>query len=165
MHGKAELAAGFVDLDALLAVPGAEERPTPAAVLYMFADEMLGQAAEFGDGTLSFAIEQAGLGGDLVGAVDLALASKDGALAIERLKAVLPGDNRIEAAGRLTRGEFGPVFVGPVKLDGAKLKPLTRWAVGDRDMSGQASIGEFQLHGQRHHRRRRCSSWPTHRAS
>lgn len=145
MHGKAELAAGFVDLDALLAVPGAEERPTPAAVLYMFADEMLGQAAEFGDGTLSFAIEQAGLGGDLVGAVDLALASKDGALAIERLKAVLPGDNRIEAAGRLTRGEFGPVFVGPVTLAGAKLKPLTRWAVGDRDMSGQASVGEFSF--------------------
>ena len=143
MHAKAELEAGFVDLDALLAVPGAEERPTPAAVLYMFADEMLGQAAEFGDGTLTFAIEQAGLGGDLVGVVDLALASKDGALTVERLKAVLPGDNRIEAAGRLTRGEFGPVFVGPVKLEGAKLKPLTRWAVGDRDMSGQASVGEF----------------------
>ena len=115
----AELAAGFVDLDALFAVPGAEERPSPAAVLYMFADEVLGQAAEFGDGTLQSAIEQAGLGGDLVGAVDLALASKDGALTIERLKAVLPGENRIEASGRLTRGEFGPVFAGPVKLEGA----------------------------------------------
>ena len=145
MTAKAELAAGFVDLDALLAVPGAEERPTPAAVLYRFADEMLGQAAEFGDGTLAFAIEQAGLGGDLVGAVDLALAGKEGALTVERLKAVLPGDNRIEAAGRLTRGKFGPVFVGPVTLDGAKLKPLTRWAVGDRDMSGQATAGKFNL--------------------
>jgi hypothetical protein len=140
---KAELAAGFVDLDALLAVPGAEERPTPAAVLYRFADEMLGQAAEFGEGTLTFAIEQAGLGGDLVGAIDLALADQGGALTIERLKAVLPGDNRIETSGRLSRGEFGPVFVGPVRLEGAKLKPLTRWAVGDRDMSGQASAGEF----------------------
>ena len=54
MTANAELAAGFVDLDALLAVPGAEERPTPAAVLYLLANEMLGQAAEFGDGRLSF---------------------------------------------------------------------------------------------------------------
>ncbi len=145
MAADAALTAGFVDLDALLAVPGAEERPTPAAVLYMFAAEMLGQAAEFGEGTLSFAIDQAGLGGDLIGAVDLALATKDGVLNVQRLKAVLPGDNRIEASGSLARGNFGPVFVGPVKLGGAKLKPLTRWAIGDRDMSGQATTGDFSF--------------------
>ena len=68
---------------------------------------------------------------------------KDGAADIERLKAVLPGDNRIEASGRLSRGEFGPVFAGPVKVEGSGLRPLTRWAVGDRDMSGQASVGDF----------------------
>ena len=145
MAGRAELAAGFVDLDALLTVPGAEERPTPAEVLYAFADELLGQAGEFGDGTLTFAIQQAGLGGDLIGAVDLALASKDGELSVQRLTAVLPGDNRIEASGRVTRGQFGPVFAGPVKLEGAKLKPLTRWAVGDRDVSGQATAGDFSF--------------------
>ncbi|MBC8012703.1 MAG: AsmA family protein [Methyloceanibacter sp.] len=145
IEAKGELAAGFVDLDALFAVPGAEDRPSPAAVLYMFADEVLAQAAEFGEGTLAVAIEQASLGGDLVGAVDLALATKDGALTIERLKAVLPGQNRIEATGRLTRGEFGPVFAGPVKVEGSGLRPLTRWAAGDRDMSGQASIGDFSF--------------------
>jgi len=140
-----ELAASFVDLDAMFATPGAEERPSPATVLYMLADEILGEAAEFGDGTLGLAIEQASLGGDLVGAIDLALATKDGALKVERLKAVLPGKNRIEASGRLTRGEFGPVFAGPVKIEGSGLRPLTRWAAGDRDMSGQASIGDFTV--------------------
>jgi hypothetical protein len=145
MTADAELAAGFVDLDALLVVPGAEERPTPAAVLYLLAGEFLGDATEFGDGKLALSIDQAGLGGDLIGAVDLALAAQGGALAIEHLTAVLPGDNRIEASGRLTHGKFGPVFAGPIKVEGSKLKPLTRWAVGDRDVSGQASVGDFSF--------------------
>jgi AsmA family/AsmA-like C-terminal region len=137
------LTAGFVDLDALFASPSVEEKPSPATVLYMFADEVLGEAAEVRDGTLQVAIEQASLGGDLVGAVDMTLAAKDGELTIGRLKAVLPGKNSIETSGRLTRGEFGPVFAGPVKVEGSGLRPLTRWAAGDRDMSGQASIGDF----------------------
>jgi hypothetical protein len=112
-------------------------------VLYEFADEVLTQAAALGNGTLTLAIEQAGLGGDLVGAIDLALATKDGALTVDHLKAVLPGGNRIEASGRLARGGFGPVFAGPIKIEGSGLKPLTRWAAGDRDMSGQASVGDF----------------------
>ena len=143
MAADAAVTAGFVDLDALFAVPGAEGRPSPAAVLYMFADEVLAQAAEYGEGTLAVAIEQAGLGGDLVKAVDLSLVTKDGALTVDRLTAVLPGNNRIEASGRLARGGFGPVFAGPVKLEGSGLRPLTRWAAGDRDMSGQASVGDF----------------------
>ena len=143
IEASAELTASFVDLDALFVVPGAEDRPSPATVLYMFADEVLTQASEFGEGTLAVAIEQAGLGGDLVGAVDLALATKDGALTVDHLKAVLPGGNRIEASGRLARGGFGPVFAGPIKIEGSGLKPLTRWAAGDRDMSGQASVGDF----------------------
>ncbi|MGA7455960.1 MAG: AsmA-like C-terminal region-containing protein, partial [Methyloceanibacter sp.] len=137
------LMAGFVDLDALFAAPGAEQRPSPATVLYMFADEVLGEAGEVRDGSLQVAIEQASLGGDLVGAVDMTLTAKDGVLTIGRLKAVLPGKNSIETSGRLTRGEFGPVFAGPVKVEGSGLRSLTRWAAGDRDMSGQASIGDF----------------------
>ncbi len=58
---------------------------------------------------------------------------------------MLPGENSIEASGRLTRGKFGPVFAGPVKIAGAGLRPLTRWAAGDRDVSGQASVGDFSF--------------------
>jgi len=124
----AELAASFIDLDALFAAPSSEERPSPAAVLYMLADEVLTEAATLGDGTLKVAIEQAGLGGDLVGAIDMALAAKDGAVVIDHVNAVLPGDNRVEAAGTLKRGSFGPVFAGPIRVEGAGLRPLTRWA-------------------------------------
>ena len=145
LEAKGELAAGFIDLDALFAAPGAETRPSPAAVLYLLAEELLDGAGEFAEGTLAIAVEQAGLGGDLLGAVELGLAKQGGVLRFDRLKAVLPGDNRIEASGQLSRGEFGPVFTGPVKIEGSGLRPLTRWAVGDRDMSGQASSGDFSF--------------------
>jgi AsmA family/AsmA-like C-terminal region len=145
LQATGELVAGFVDLDALFAAPGAEQRPSPAAVLYMLAEDLLEGAGDFGEGTLNIAVEQAGLGGDLLSAVQLALAKQNDVLTVERLKAVLPGDNRIDASGRLSRGEFGPVFAGPVKVEGSGLRPLTRWAVGDRDMSGQASPGEFNI--------------------
>jgi hypothetical protein len=145
LEAAGELAAGFVDLDALFAAPGAEERPSPAAVLYMLAEDLLDGAGDFGEGTLNIAVEQAGLGGDLLSAVQLTLAKQSGVITVERLKAVLPGDNRIDASGRLSRGEFGPVFSGPIKVEGSGLRPLTRWAVGDRDMSGQASPGDFSF--------------------
>lgn len=145
LEAKGELAAGFVDLDALFAAPGAKERPSPAAVLYAFAEDMLEAAAEFGDGALTVTAEQASLGGDLLGAVELALVTERGTVAIERLKAILPGANRIESSGRLTRGEFGPVFSGPVRLEGSGLQPLTRWAAGSRGVSGQAAAGDFAV--------------------
>jgi hypothetical protein len=145
LEAAGELAAGFIDLDALFAAPGAEQRPSPAAVLYMLTEDLLDGATNVAEASLSILVEQAGLGGDLLGAVELALTKRDGALRLDRLKAVLPGDNRIEASGQLNRGEFGPVFAGPVKIEGSGLRPLTRWAAGDRDMSGQASPGDFSF--------------------
>ena len=142
-----EITASFVDLDLLFGAPGAQVQPSPAAVLYAFAEQALGEAAEFGEGSLAVNLEQASLGGDLIGTIDLALSTQDGGLKVERLKAVLPGGNNIETSGRLTHGDFGPVFTGPIKIAGSGLRPLTRWAAGDRDTSGQVSTGEFSLQG------------------
>jgi uncharacterized protein involved in outer membrane biogenesis len=139
------LSAGFVDLDAAFATPNAEERPSPADVLYLLADEILSNAGLFGDSTLALNLEQAGLGGDVLTAVDLALVTKDGAIDVQHLNAVLPGNNKIEASGHLAHGKFGPVFAGPIKIEGSGLRPLTRWAAGDRDVSGQATTGDFNV--------------------
>ena len=103
------------------------------------------QAGSVGEGSFTATFEQASIGGDLVGGVDVALTTRDGAVTIDRLKAELPGENRLEVSGRLTGGEGGPVFAGPVKLEGSKLRTLLRWVAGDRDMSGQASVGAFSL--------------------
>jgi hypothetical protein len=118
-------------------------------VLYTLANEALGEAAGFGEGSFAVALEQASLGGDLIGTVDLALSTQDGGLKLERLRAVLPGGNRLETSGRLSHGDFGPVFTGPIKLEGSGLRPLTRWAAGDRDSRGRFRPASLP-----------CKAWP-----
>lgn len=145
---EGELAASWIDVDALLAAgaPANTSADTSAAgALSAIAERALKEAASVGDGKLTINLDQASIGGDLVGGIDLVVAAKDGAVTIERLHADLPGSNRIEAAGRLAESERGPVFEGPVTLDGSKLKTLVRWAAGARDMSGQATAGAFTL--------------------
>jgi uncharacterized protein involved in outer membrane biogenesis len=149
-HAKAvgELSASWIDVDTLLAAAApaeAQAAPSTADVLNAVAERALAEAASVGDGALTVKLDQASIGGDLVGALDLAVAAKDGVVTVERLNAELPGENRIEASGRLTRGEGGPVFEGPIKLEGSKLRTLARWAAGDREMSGQATVGAFTL--------------------
>ena len=143
---EGELAASWVDVDALLTAGAPANTPvdiSAAGVLSAIAERALKEAATVGDGTLTIDLDQASIGGDLVGGIDLVVAAKDGAVTVERLQADLPGSNRIEASGRLAEGERGPVFEGPVTLDGSKLKTLVRWAAGARDMSGQATVGAF----------------------
>jgi hypothetical protein len=143
---EGELEASWIDVDALLAAGASDNAPadmSAAGVLSAIAERTLKEAATVGNGTLTINLEQASIGGDLVGGIDLVVAAKDGAVTIERLQANLPGSNRIEASGRLVQSERGPVFEGPVTLDGSKLKTLVRWAAGARDMSGQATAGAF----------------------
>src|SRR6185437_10538020 len=143
-----EIAASWIDVDTLLAAAApanAQSEPSTADVLSAAAERALDEAASVGDGALTVKLDQASIGCDLVGALDLAVAAKDGVVTVERLNAELPGENRIEASGLLTRGEGGPVFEGPIKLEGSKLKTLARWVAGDREMSGQATVGAFTL--------------------
>jgi hypothetical protein len=117
--------------------------PSAASTLNAIAERALKEAASVGDGTLTVSFDQASIGGDLVGGIDLVVAAEDGTVSIDRLHADLPGANRIEASGRLAQTEQGPVFEGPITLDGSKLKTLVRWAADARDMSGQATEGAF----------------------
>ena len=144
----AELAARWVDVDTLLVAgaPATGQVATSAVgVLNAMAERVLKQTTLVGEVALAVNLEQASIGGDLVGGVDLALTARDGAVTIDRFKAELPGENRIEASGRLMPTESGPVFAGPIKLEGSKLRTLVRWAAGDREMSGQAAVGAFAL--------------------
>jgi hypothetical protein len=140
-----ELAARWVDIDALLAALDPHQEASPAAALRTLVARVLAEAASIGQGSLAVAIDQASLGGDLVGNLNLDLSAREGRVTIGRLTAELPGENRIEMSGDLADGEAGPVFTGPIKLDGSKLRTLNRWAAGDRQMSGQATIGKFTL--------------------
>lgn len=142
------LSGRWVDVDTLLAASGAgkaEAAGSAIGVLNDLAEKVLQQAGLVGEGSFTATFEQTSIGGDLVGGVDLVLTVRDGAVTIDRLKAELPGETHLAASGRLTGGDAGPVFAGPVKLEGSKLRTLLRWVAGDRDMSGQASVGAFSL--------------------
>ena len=139
-----ELSARFLDVDALLADAG-EVAASPSAVLNAVAEKLLTQSASLGEGTFLLAIEQANFGGDLVGDLGLALTASPNQVKIERLTAKLPGETKIDTSGLLTRSDKGPVYAGPIKLEGSKLRTLARWASGDRDMSAQTSVGAFTL--------------------
>jgi len=139
-----ELSARFLDVDALLADEG-QEAASPSAVLNQVAEKLLMQSASIGEGRFLLAVEQANFGGDLVGELGLALTAKPEQVKIERLTAKLPGETRIETSGLLTRGDKGPLYAGPIKLEGSKLRTLTRWASGDRDISTQTGLGAFTL--------------------
>ncbi|MGD9400567.1 MAG: AsmA-like C-terminal region-containing protein, partial [Methyloceanibacter sp.] len=142
---EATFAARWIDFDALFGTAASEDAPTPAAVLRMFADWALDEAAKVGEGALSLDVEQAGLGGDLAGGLTLKLGSVNGGVAIEKLTATLPGENRVSTSGTLRKGTSGPIFEGPVEIDGAGLRALTRWAAGDRAITGQTFVGDFSL--------------------
>ena len=139
-----ELSARFLDVDALLQDAG-EANASPSAVLNQVAEKLLTQSASIGEGSFVLAIEQANFGGDLVGDLGLALTASPNQVKIERLAAKLPGETKIETSGLLTRGDKGPVYAGPIKLEGSKLRTLARWASGDRDISAQTSVGAFTL--------------------
>ena len=142
------LSGRWVDVDTLLAASGAGKAETPGSaigVLNVLAEKVLEQAGSVGEGAFTATFEQASIGGDLVGGVDVALTTHNGDVTIDRLKAELPGENRLKVSGRLTGREGGPTFTGPVKLEGSKLRTLLRWVAGDRDISGQASVGAFSL--------------------
>ncbi|HEY8275998.1 MAG TPA: AsmA family protein [Methyloceanibacter sp.] len=139
-----ELSARFLDVDALLADEG-QEAASPSAVLNQVAEKLLSQSASIGEGNFLLVVEQANFGGDLVGELGLALITSPDQVRIERLTAKLPGETNIETTGLLTRGDKGPVYAGPMKLEGSKLRTLARWASGDRDISTQTGVGVFTL--------------------
>lgn len=141
---EGEVTARWLDLDSLFATQP-EEKLAPLVLLSTLAEKALLEAAKLGEGVFSIAVEQASVAGDLVGGIDLALTANGEAITVSRLDTTLPGDNRLAASGKVTRGENGPSFTGPVSLQGAKLRPLMRWAVGDRDMSAQTAVGDFAL--------------------
>ncbi len=141
---QGEIGARWIDADALLAESGNTELSAFAA-LSALAERVLVEAAKVKNAALAMNIEQMGIGGDLIANVDLAMTARDGVVAIDRLGALLPGENRLTASGRLSRGDDGPVFEGPVKIEGSALRTLTRWAAGDRDLSGQPAMGAFSL--------------------
>jgi uncharacterized protein involved in outer membrane biogenesis len=139
-----QVSSGWIDLDGLFA-PKRGGPVSPSAVLGRLVSFGLQQAATVDQANVTVTVAQVSLGGDLVGNVDLDLAAADGALQIGRLTADLPGETKLQASGRIEAPRQQPEFDGAVDLSGSKLRTLTRWAIGDRELPGQTASGDFAL--------------------
>ena len=137
--------ARWLDLDMLFGDLSEDAKRAPLDLLGDLAARALVEAGKLGDANVSAAIEQASLGGDLISAVDLAGATNGERITVERFSAVLPGANRVAATGEISGSDKGPIFAGPVTLQGSELRPLLRWSAGDREMSAQTTTGDFSL--------------------
>ncbi len=124
------LSGRWVDVDTLLAASGAGKAEAPGSaigVLNALAEKVLEQAGSVGEGSFTATFEQASIGGDLVGGVDVALTTHNGDVTIDRLKAELPGENRLKVSGRLTGGRVGPPSLGP---SSSKVRSFARCSAG-----------------------------------
>ncbi len=127
--------------------PNAEQRPSPAA------RSVSGRRRSSGEGGRDRArarsrVTRAGKPRrrSRRRASNLRLAASDGAVDDRASPGRrFPATTGSRSQGSSAQGAVGPVFAGPVKLEGTGLSTLTRWAAGDRDMSGQASVGDFAL--------------------
>ena len=155
-RAEGRLSARWIDLDALFGAPGDAKKPSPAAVLYMFAEWVLDEAASIGDGALALDIEQAGLGGDLLGGLDMELAEprrrRDRGAAEGRTSGREPGlrirppaawrhgaaVHRTHRDRRLRLAGADPLGGGRPRYDGAS-------SVGDFSLSAFATIGDGEL--------------------
>ena len=94
------------------------------------------------------------LAGEAVTGVTIAMSRRGAALDVRELRAVLPGNTRLDAAGTISREAKASAFTGPVTLRGANLARFLAWARHDgaaRPVAGATAghyDGPFMLDGQ-----------------
>ncbi len=125
------LAAPWLDLDSVLGTPKGE---SPLFALAAFAQRVNGLVSTGGSIDASLDIDQANLGHELVGGIRLSAQSKAGMLALDELRAALPGGTRLEVRGNITGQDNATAFDGDMTLQGASLARLGAWIAGGRAM-------------------------------
>jgi uncharacterized protein involved in outer membrane biogenesis len=148
--GGLEIAGTFssrwVDIDSWLQ----KENDAPLKLnmaLSGLAEEILNRVSGVKQGSLRLFFDQAVLAGDLTTNLRASLDIADNKLIVSSLSAKLPGNNRLRLEGTLSEGETGPVFTGPVSLNGDALLRLLRWAGISQLASSITQQGDFSLAG------------------
>ena len=76
----------------------------------------------------SLKAERVTLGGEALTGVTLAMNRRGSTLEVHTLKALLPGNTRLQASGTLTKDAKQPAFNGPVSLRGGNLARFLAWS-------------------------------------
>ena len=117
---EADLRASRIDLDALLAAPGAD------AALARLLDAAASPPAGL-DGALSLAADASIYRGGIVRGAQLEARFDDGAATLRRLSASLPGRSEIALIGGPARAPGGPPFNGRIEGKSDNLRALLEW--------------------------------------
>ena len=144
MSMQANLQSRWLDFDRLSG-PGAGTPLQIARQLVSGLDDVLPTS---GRATVTFDVEQATLGGDVVSRLATTLERTDGALAVKSFSVAMPGGGRLHAAGVLTGRGAATGFAGDVSLRGASLVRFMAWATKPTPSAEPHRDGPFSLSGQ-----------------
>lgn len=142
---EAKLTSRWLDLDR---IAGVSPEAKPLDSILPFAQRLRDLMPTEGRAKASLSIEQANLGRDTAGGVELILARAGRDLQIDRFRGLLPGGARLDMRGTLGGTVESPVFVGALDLRGSSLARFTSWASNGLLSSEGKADGSFGLRGQ-----------------
>ncbi len=121
-----KLASRWLDLDRITA---ATEGSAPYTGLAKMAGGLRDVLPAF-PSRIAFAIDQANLGGEVIGPVHFSLARSSGPAQIEYLRAGLPGGSRGELKGTISGPSDALEFSGALSVRGTSAARFAAWAMG-----------------------------------
>ncbi len=142
---EAKLSARWLDLDR---IAGATSTSGPLDSILPFAQRIRDLLPSDGRSRASLSVEQANVGRDTVGGLELALTRSGNLLEIENFRSAMPGGSRLDLKGTLAGTADNPAFTGSLNVRGTSLARFTSWASGGALSSEGKADGSFGLRGQ-----------------
>ncbi len=139
---SARLAARWLDLDRIAAKPSTEG---PGPALQGYVGRFLSAFASNAETRIVARIDQANLGGDVIGNIALDARRTTAGVEIATLSAQLPGATTLDVTGLLAQAEGSHRFTGPIRLSGASLAKLLKWAVPALAFDGKSTGGFYMI--------------------
>ncbi len=100
---------------------------------------------EQADTNVRIAFDQATLGGQALGAIQLSALRKSGPLKLQEFEASVPGGGKIAISGELSVSRKAPGFKGQLSADGQSFLRFLRWGLGDDSLAPGLTDGPFSL--------------------
>ncbi len=106
----------------------------------------LGRALpEHADTNVRIACDQATLGGQALGSIQLVALRKSGPLTLKEFEASVPGGGKIAISGELSVSRNAPGFQGQLSAEGQSLLKFLRWGLGNNALASGLTDGPFSL--------------------
>lgn len=97
------------------------------------------------DTNVRITCDQATLGGEALGRIQLAALRKSGPLKLQEFEANVPGGGKIAISGELSVSRKAPGFNGQLSAGGQSLLKFLRWGLGDDALAPGLTDGPFSL--------------------